>query len=119
MPKTFPLLPTTLALLFVLCATIAIQGRVRQAAAEKDDAVVVSMRDKKFKDANVTVKVGDAVRWLNEDEHDHTVVADDASFKSDNISPGESYTFTFKKAGKYSYTCTYHPRMKGTVVVKE
>ena len=27
--------------------------------------------------------------------------------------------YTFKKSGTYAYICTYHPYMKGTVVVKD
>ncbi len=119
MPKSFPILPVTLALLFLLCGTIAIEARVRELAKKADDAVVVSMKNKKFDSNKITIKVGQTVKWENEDEHDHTVVADDGSFKSENIGSGESYSFTFKKAGKYAYTCTYHPRMKGTIVVKE
>ena len=118
MIRSFPILPTTLALLFVLSATVAIQGRVRELAKD-DEAVVVSMKDKKFDPAKLTIKVGQTVKWTNQDEHDHTVVADDGSFKSDNIGPGEDYSYTFKKAGKYPYACTYHPRMKGTITVEK
>ncbi len=119
MPKTFPILPATLALLFLLSGTIAIEARVRELAMKADDSVVVSMKNKKFDSSKITIKVGQTVKWENEDEHDHTVVADDGSFKSDNIGPEKSYSFTFKKAGKFTYTCTYHPRMKGTIVVEE
>ena len=119
MLKPFPILPATLATLFLLCGTIALDARVRAAAAGKDDAVVVSMKNKKFDSTKVTIKVGQTVKWVNEDEHDHTVVADDGSFKSENIGSDEDFAFTFKKAGKYSYTCTYHPRMKGVILVEE
>jgi plastocyanin len=77
------------------------------------------MKNKKFNSAKITIKIGQTVKWINEDEHDHKVIADDGSFKSENISSGEEYTYTFKKAGKFSYTCTYHPRMKGTVMVED
>ena len=58
MLKPFPILPATLATLFLLCGAIAIDARVRAAAADKDDAVVISMKNKKFDSTKVTIKVG-------------------------------------------------------------
>jgi plastocyanin len=120
MSKSLPLIPIVLGALFVLCATIAIEARVRDELAKKDDnVVVVSMKDKKFDSAKVTIKVGQTVKWVNDDEHDHTVLAEDGSFKSENISAEESFSFTFSAAGKNPYSCTYHPRMKGVIIVVE
>jgi plastocyanin len=79
----------------------------------------VSMKDKKYAPATLTIKPGETVVWKNDDEHDHTVIADDKSFKSGNISPGDDFEHTFKKAGTFKYACKYHPRMKGTVTVEK
>jgi plastocyanin len=91
--------------------------------AKKDEkkakSHTVEMDDKRYEPAKLTIKVGETVVWENVDDHDHTVIADDKSFKSDNISPGDTYEFTFKKAGTYKYACKYHPRMKGTIVVEK
>ena len=38
-------------------------------------------------------------------------------FNSGTISVGATFQHTFAKAGTYPYSCKYHPRMKGTVVV--
>ena len=54
-----------------------------------------------------------------DDNRDHSVVAGDGSFKSDNLRSGESFTFKFEKAGKFAYGCGYHPRMKGNIAVIE
>jgi len=96
-----------LVILGLLCATAH--------AATKS----VTIKEMQYSPASITVKVGDTVVWTNSDERDHTVVADDGSFKSDNLGGGETFQFKFTKAGKFSYHCTYHPRMKGTVVVTE
>ena len=48
---------------------------------------------------------------------DHSVVADDDSFRSDELGNGSSYEFTFDAAGEYSYVCGIHPEMSGTVIV--
>ena len=67
--------------------------------------------------AQLEIAVGDTVVWKNADDRDHTVVAKDNSFKSGNLSKGDKFEQTFTKAGKYSYACSYHPRMKGVVIV--
>lgn len=86
------------------------------AAAER---VTVSIKDMSYNPATVDVKVGDTVVWQNDDDRDHTVVARDGTFRSENIRAGSSYSFKFTKAGKFAYSCAYHPRMKGTVNVSE
>lgn len=87
-------------------------------AAQKPQRVSVSIRDMAYSPASVTVKVGDTVVWTNRDDQDHTVNARDGSFSSGNLKPGDTFTHRFAKAGKYAYSCSLHPRMKGTVVVE-
>jgi plastocyanin len=70
------------------------------------------------KTITVVIGVNDTVSWVNNDNAPHTVTANDASFLSGNIAPGGSFTYTFTRAGTYSYHCVYHPWMTGTVVVK-
>ncbi len=79
----------------------------------------VSIQNMKYSPATITIKPGQSVTWTNNDDRDHTVVADDGSFQSDNISAGGTYRHKFTKAGRYKYGCRYHPRMKGEVVVGE
>jgi plastocyanin len=78
----------------------------------------VAMKGMKYEPDKLEVAAGDTVVWTNQDDRDHTVVAKDGSFKSGNISRGESFKYQFKKAGTFAYACSLHPRMKGTVVVK-
>jgi plastocyanin len=73
-----------------------------------------------FTPATITVVMGvnNTVVWTNDDSVPHTVTAYDGSFNSGAINPGGSYNFTFTSPGTYEYHCSYHPWMKGTVVVK-
>jgi len=84
------------------------------ALAERHTVVIEQMA---YSPANLEIKAGDTVVWINRDDRDHTVVALDGSFSSDNLKPGGSYTFRFTRLGRFPYSCTYHPRMKGLVVV--
>ena len=65
----------------------------------------------------VVIGVNNTVTWVNNDNVPHTVTAKDGSFDSGNLNPGQSFTYTFTKAGTYAYTCTYHSWMNGTVIV--
>jgi len=75
-----------------------------------------------YQPAVITVKKGDTVTWVNEDDRDHTVYSDDPKdkdFRSDNLGNGDTYSHKFDKAGKFPYHCKYHPRMHGTVTVSD
>lgn len=82
----------------------------------------VTIQNYMFTPANITVKVGTTVTWTNQDAVGHTVTADTNSTdapSSMDIEQGKSFSFTFKKAGTYTYHCTPHPYMHGTVKVTE
>ncbi len=78
----------------------------------------VVMKNLAFTPASVTIKVGESVTWTNEDSTNHTVVADNGEFTSDQLANGATFSFTFDKAGTYLYHCSIHPSMKGTVIVQ-
>lgn len=65
----------------------------------------------------VMIGVNNTVTWTNDDTAPHTVTATDHSFDSGNLNPGDSWSYTVTKPGTYTYICTYHPWMKGTIIV--
>ncbi len=73
-----------------------------------------------YSPATMTVVVGvnNTVTWVNKDSIIHTVTASDKSFNSGDLYQGDSFTWTFKTPGTYTYYCLYHPWMKGTIIVK-
>jgi amicyanin len=88
------------------------------AATLPADGTAVEINNFSFSPSTVTVPVGTTVTWTNKDEITHNVVSTDKSIKSKVLDTNEQFTFTFTTAGTYSYLCTIHPRMKGTIVVK-
>ncbi|HEX5185559.1 MAG TPA: plastocyanin/azurin family copper-binding protein [Nitrososphaeraceae archaeon] len=58
------------------------------------------------------------VLWTNDDAIEHTVTADDGSFDSGPISPGDVFDSTFDTPGDFSYHCSIHPFMTGVVIVE-
>ncbi len=73
-----------------------------------------------FSPAELIVAVGTRVTWTNRDDIPHTVtdVATPRAMRSPPMDTGESFAFTFDKPGTYSYFCSLHPHMQGTVVVQ-
>jgi plastocyanin len=88
------------------------------AVADGKAAAEVKIDNFSFAPAVLTVPVGTQVTWTNRDDIPHNVVTDDAAIKSKVLDTDEKFTFTFSKPGTYSYFCSIHPKMKGTVVVK-
>ena len=80
--------------------------------------VAVTIKDFKFAPAEVNIKAGETVVWTNEDSVPHTVESSDKTLKSDELSKGDTYSYTFAKAGKYDYKCGIHPSMHGSVTVQ-
>jgi plastocyanin len=67
----------------------------------------------------VVVQVGGKVTWRNDDNPPHTATADDGSFDTGIIETGKQKSVTFKEAGTFTYYCTVHKFMHGTVEVVE
>jgi len=78
----------------------------------------VEVKNFAFSPGTLDVKVGTKVTWKFDDDTAHTVKADDGSFQSSGLSGGKTFSFTFNKAGTYSYYCSIHPKMVGKIVVQ-
>jgi len=71
-----------------------------------------------FTPADLTVKAGDTVIWVNKDPYPHTATSKTGGFDSDDIKTGKSWKFVAKKKGDFPYICSIHPSMKGTLHVQ-
>ena len=76
------------------------------------------MRNLAFVPGTIEIQAGTTVEWTNNDPLSHSVTADDGSFSSGLIGSGRKWRHLFDKPGTYTYHCTPHPFMKGTVVVR-
>ncbi|MEK7167482.1 MAG: plastocyanin/azurin family copper-binding protein [Patescibacteria group bacterium] len=80
--------------------------------------VSISIQDYSFNPATVTVKTGTTVTWTNKDSVSHPVKAD-GIWDSGPLGKDQSFSRTFSQAGTFNYYCSAHPRMKGTIIVKD
>jgi plastocyanin len=62
---------------------------------------------------------GDRIVWKNNDTIKHQIVADDGSFSSAVLQPGQSYAHIFVNAGTYKYHDGTKPTEKGVVDVTQ
>jgi plastocyanin len=78
------------------------------AAAGTGPQVTIRLQQRQFSPPQQTVKVGDRVTWVNNDSVPHTVTADDGSWDSGVLQPGQSFSLVTSKAGHYAYYCALH-----------
>ena len=92
-----------------------------QLPAEAFGSTVVIIRDFAFDPAQVRVRPGTKVTWVNCDaagQPSHTSSADAGAWRSPLLAPGASYTHTFDAAGDFPYHCEPHPFMTAKVTVE-
>ena len=104
--------PISIAVLLLAGSpSVAANDEARAATAE------VKIDNFSFSPQEINVAVGTSVTWTNRDDFPHTVVSTYVVFKSMVRYTDEKFSYTFTKAGTYSYYCSIHPKMTGKVVV--
>jgi plastocyanin len=79
----------------------------------------VNVNEEGFDPAEISAKVGDTVIWTNSGSQTHWVEEDRSNyFNSGKLAPGQSFSFTFAKAGEYGYHCEITAYLKGFIVVQ-
>jgi plastocyanin len=71
-----------------------------------------------FQPSTVTIQVGQTVGWLNNSVTQHTTTSDTGLWDSGPINVGGHFVVRFPKAGTFTYHCSIHPFMTGTVIVQ-
>jgi len=67
---------------------------------------------------SVEVRPGDVISWTNQDPFPHTVTFESPGSDSKEIPAAGQWTMTAPANGRYTYRCSLHPTMHGTLVVK-
>jgi LPXTG-motif cell wall-anchored protein len=93
------------------------EGKERPAAKAAANGSVTIV-DFEFQPGTVTVDQGDTVTWTNNGPTAHSATAPDGSFDTGIFPAGQSRSHTFNQSGTFSYICTPHPNMHGTIVVR-
>jgi plastocyanin len=81
-------------------------------------STIVVIQKFAFGPAEVRVRAGERVTWINCDEDPHTSTADGGQWASPLLVPGDGFTQTFSTPGDFPYHCQPHPFMTGRVIVE-
>jgi plastocyanin len=100
-----------------LAVTLALPASVMA-----QDAPGVSVRDNLFDPSESEISAGDTLNWSHDGAVQHTITADDGSFDSGLINPGDMFAITFDTPGTIPYYCQVHGApggigMAGVIVV--
>ena len=71
-----------------------------------------------FTPSPVTVARGSTVTFVNNDVAPHDARADNGGFTTPVMNPGGSASVTLNTAGSFTYHCSIHPGMVGTLTVQ-
>lgn len=66
----------------------------------------------------IDVAPGTTVTWVNNDSVAHTSTSTTTLWNSGSMAPNATFSRTFPSAGTFSYFCSLHPNMVGTVNVQ-
>ncbi len=86
---------------------------------DNGSSAAVNIIDLDFSPKSVKVAKGATVTWTNTGQAPHTVTAQDKGWTSDMLKNGDTFSHTFGSVGTFTYICTFHPNMVGTVVVTD
>lgn len=78
----------------------------------------VSIKNFAFGPGDIIISVGDTVTWTNNEASvAHTTTSDDGIWNSALLQSGDTFDQTFDEAGTFTYFCSIHPSMKGSITV--
>jgi plastocyanin len=86
------------------------------AAPVRAATIEVTIKQLVFSPAQISVKPGDTIEWVNNDFVAHTATARDKSFDVQIPANGKGH-LTVATAGTFDYFCRFHPMMKGQIQV--
>ena len=98
---------------FAAACAFALAPRLSIAA----DEVTVGIDNFAFTPAEVAVKAGTRVVFVNRDDIPHNVVAQTIKLHSKALDTDDSFSYVFDKPGDVIYFCGLHPMMKGKITV--
>ena len=97
---------------------IGVLGSLVLASQAGAATITVAINRAGFTPNPARIETGDTITWTNSDTRNRQVISRGAGFASPILKPGDTYSFTFKTAGRFAYEETLvEPTQKGSVVV--
>jgi plastocyanin len=86
-------------------------------AASAEAPITIRIEHFAFVPAELTVKAGAKVAFVNHDEVAHSVIGTEGEFRSNALAKSESFVTTLAKPGVVAYFCGLHGDMRGKITV--
>lgn len=83
-------------------------------ATEGEEVLIAGFQ---YQPADLTVPAGTAVAWTNTDADPHTVTFADGP-DCGAMDLDDTVALTFDEVGTFSYICSFHPNMRGSITVE-
>jgi plastocyanin len=83
------------------------------------ESVTVRINGMRFEPANLTIRPGTTVTWVQDSTMPHSISGKSGSLRSNTLNRGQQFSYTFDQTGRFDYVCGLHPSMKGSIVVEE
>jgi plastocyanin len=108
----------TIAALLSGFSLSALAGEMKETGSSNAGQNKIEIKDFAFNPQTITVKSGEKITWINRDEEPHTIVSVEKQFKkSSALDTDQEFTVVAGAPGTYSYYCSVHPKMTGTIIV--
>ena len=105
---------------FLHLSLFAVAGDMKDAGGPGGKENKIEIKDFAFNPQKITEKTGEKITWINRDEEPHTVDSVEKQFKkSTALDTDQEFTVTAGAPGTYTYFCSVHPKMTGTIVVEK
>ncbi len=114
-----------LSFLGVLAASTLLSAASVKAEEGTVYEVTVIRNAFKLNPQDLTIKIGETVKWTNTDERKHNLASIPGSGTTDELEifslmePGSVYSHAFKTPGEYPYFCFIHNQMTGKITVEK
>ena len=116
MKKTLALLKQSL-LTCCICICIFSCSMPEEKMKEPAKMYTVVIEQMKFTPADLTVKPGDTVTWVNRDIVEHNITEEtNTDWSSSGLPVGKKWSLVVRESA--NYFCSIHPVMKGSLHVK-
>jgi plastocyanin len=99
--------------------SLSLAGEMKDTGSSGAGQNKIEIKDFAFNPQTIRVKSGEKITWINRDEEPHTIVSVEKQFKkSSALDTDQEFTIVAGAPGTYSYYCSVHPKMTGTIIVK-
>lgn len=88
-----------------LIGSLLLPGACAKQQAPKTAQIIAQLEYpvENWRPTTITVAAGGTVTWMNQGDIAHSVVSGEGLWPDKKLNPGESFSYTFPKAGTYTY----------------